>query len=58
MDAVEKRDIIFLDNVNVVSNTTKELMMKMLTKDATKRISWKELFDRELTGADTNSNYN
>lgn len=55
MDAVDKKEIIFLDNINAVSNNTKELMLRMLTKDATKRISWKELFEKELTGADTNS---
>lgn len=54
MLAVEEREISFLDNVNVVSQTTKDLLLKMLTKDQNKRISWKELFERELTYTESN----
>lgn len=50
MDAVEKREIKYLDNVNMISQQTKDLMNKMLVKDPQKRISWKELFERELNG--------
>ncbi|CAD8135760.1 unnamed protein product [Paramecium pentaurelia] len=46
---VEEREIQFLDNVNVVSQTTKNLLLRILTKDQNKRINWKELFERELT---------
>lgn len=52
MLAVEEREISFLDNVNVVSQTTKDLLLKMLTKDYNKRINWKDLFERELTYAE------
>ena len=52
MLAVEEREISFLDNVNVVSSTTKDLLLKMLTKDPMKRINWKDLFERELTYAE------
>lgn len=53
MLAVEEREISFLDNVNVVSSTTKDLLLKMLTKDPMKRINWKDLFERELTYAES-----
>lgn len=56
LDAVEKRDIKFLDNVNQISASTKELLLKMLTKDPVKRINWKELFDKELTGLEISNN--
>lgn len=46
MMAVEEREIQFLDNVNVVTQQTKEFLLKMLTKDPVKRISWRELFER------------
>jgi hypothetical protein len=49
MDAVERKDIFFLDHVNMVSNQTKDLLNRMLTKDPSKRVTWKELFDKELT---------
>lgn len=52
MLAVEEREIKFLDNVNVVSQQTKDLLLRMLTKDPQKRIGWKELFERELSYAD------
>jgi serine/threonine-protein kinase ULK/ATG1 len=55
MLAVEEREISFLDNVNVVSSTTKDLLLKMLTKDPSKRINWKDLFERELTYAESKS---
>ena len=55
---VEEREIQFLDNVNVVSQTTKDLLLKMLTKDQNKRISWKELFERELTYTESNALFN
>lgn len=57
MLAVEEREISFLDNVNVVSSTTKDLLLKMLTKDPSKRINWKDLFERELTYAESISDH-
>ncbi|CAD8061051.1 unnamed protein product [Paramecium primaurelia] len=56
MLAVEEREIQFLDNVNVVSQQTKDLLQKLLTKDPNKRINWKELFERELTYAERTKN--
>jgi len=49
MDAVDRKDILFLDQVNRVSNQTKDLLIKMLTKDPSRRINWKELFEKELS---------
>jgi serine/threonine protein kinase len=52
MSAVEEKDIIFLDHLNNVSKATKDLLLRMLTKDPQKRITWKELFEKELVGID------
>ena len=46
-----------MDNVNVVSSATKDLLLKMLTKDYNKRINWKDLFERELTYAESNHRF-
>ncbi|CAD8042951.1 unnamed protein product [Paramecium primaurelia] len=53
---LEEREIQFLDNVNVVSQTTKNLLLRMLTKDQNKRINWKVLFERELTQTERKKN--
>ncbi|KAM3133531.1 hypothetical protein pb186bvf_014373 [Paramecium bursaria] len=52
MSAVEEKEVQFLDNTNYVSQQTKDLLLRMLTKDPVKRINWKDLFERELTYAE------
>jgi hypothetical protein len=32
-------------------------MMKMLTKDPAKRVTWKDLFEKELNGIDPSSTF-
>ena len=50
--AINEDQIQFHEQTNPISNNTKELLLRMLTKDPNQRISWKELFERELNNSD------
>lgn len=51
MDAIENREIKYPEKIPV-SYRTIETLRLMLQKDPAKRISWDELFQRELTQLD------
>lgn len=51
LSAIENRDVKYSEIIPV-SERTKETLKLMLVKDPAKRISWSELFDRELSSKD------